>query len=146
MQNNYLKIAEAFAKRLREATDTQVIILPSEVKSEKFHFELSFLPHPVIIGNGRARLRLRAELFAEIPASNTAINDCLEHSLKAALFFDEVQNFTIDEGAKFYGLCYPQAIKPDDEIFLDIIEPRSYSYTETWILELEFNIEHNHRD
>ena len=138
MQNNYLKIAEAFAKRLREATDTQVVILPSEVKSEKFHFELSFLPHPVIIGNGRARLRLRAELFAEIPASNTAINDCLDRSLKAALFFDE--------GAKFYGLCYPQAIKPDDEIFLDIIEPRSYSYTETWILELEFNIEHNHRD
>ena len=100
----------------------------------------------MIIGNGRARLRLRAELFAEIPASNTAINDCLERSLKAALFFDEVQNFTIDEEAKFYGLCYPQAIKPDDEIFLDIIEPRSYSYTETWILELEFNLKHNHRD
>jgi len=35
MQNNYLKIAEAFAKRLREATDTQVVILPSEVNAPR---------------------------------------------------------------------------------------------------------------
>lgn len=141
MKSDYLKIINGFVERLKEATSTQVIILPSEVKSEKFHFELSLLPHPVVVGNGRRRIRMRVELFAEIPPSNEAINDCLDRSLKVAEFFDEVQNFTIDEKNHIYGLCYPQAIKTEDEIFADIIELRSFSYTESWIVELEFNQE-----
>lgn len=138
MKNNYLKIIHSFAKKLNEATDTQVVVLPSEVKSEKFHFELSLLPHPIFVGNGRTRIRLKATLFAEIPPTNEAINDCLTRSVKIGWYFDEVQNFTIDADNKFYGLCFATAISEDENAFMDFIDPRSYSYTENWILELEF--------
>lgn len=137
----YLKIIKAFAKKLQSETKCQVIVLPSEVKSEKFHIELTLLPHPVFIGNGRARIRMRANLFAEIPPSNEAINDCLEKSINVGWYFDEVQNFTIDEDKKIYGLCYAQNIQDEDALFADIVEPRSYSYSENWLVELEFTLE-----
>ncbi|NVP23813.1 hypothetical protein HPC63_06240, partial [Treponema phagedenis] len=60
----------------RNKQKTPVIIAPSEVKSERFHVELTLLPHPALIGNGRARFRMRGTVFAEIPASEPAINDC----------------------------------------------------------------------
>lgn len=139
MKNNYLKIIHSFAKKLHEATDTQVVVLPSEVKSEKFHFELSLLPHPIFVGNGRTRIRLKATLFAEIPPSNEAINDCLERSVKIGWYFDEAQPFPIDVEKDFYGTCFATALNEDEDAFLDFLDQRSYSYTENWILELEFS-------
>lgn len=134
---NYLAIINAYADLIRSETDTPVIVIPSEVKSERFHVELSPLAHPTLVGNGRARIRLRATVFAEIPPSDIAINDCLTKSLKLANFFDETQGVKIDEG--FYALAYHTALRDDDELFADLDEDRSYAYSESWLCEIEFD-------
>lgn len=142
MTHDFLNVINSYAKKLRGTTDTQVIVLPSEVKSERFHIELALLPHPTIIGNGRIRIRMRATVFAEIPASNSAINDCLKRSITLAAFFDNEQGFTIDEKIELYGLAFHTALRDDDDLFADLqSEGRSYSYNESWLVELEFNLE-----
>ncbi len=139
---NFLKVIKAYAERLQKATECQVIVLPSEVNSEKFHLELSILPHPAIVGNGRVRFRIRATVFAEIPASHPAINDCLEKSICLAQFFDEAQNFTIDETEEIYGMAFHTALRDDDDLFADLeAEDRSYSYNESWLVALEFDLD-----
>ncbi len=141
-KTNFLQIIKAYANRLQKATECQVIVLPSEVNSEKFHVELSILPHPVIVGNGRVRFRIRATVFAEVPASDPAINDCLEKSICLAEFFDEAQNFTIDETQEIYGMVFHTALRDDDDLFADLeAEDRSYSYNESWLVELEFDLD-----
>jgi len=145
MHLNLLSIVKSYAVFLQALTAIQVIINPSAVKSEKFHVELNLLPHPVIVGNGRARLRLRATVCAEIPASDKAIDDCLQKSLVLARFFDDTQGFTIREKAgeqkAVYGIAYHSTLRADDDLFADLqAEERSYSYNESWIVELEFNI------
>ena len=80
MKPNFLEAVKAYAAHLQSQTGTQAVIMPSLLKSEKFHVELNLLPHPVIVGNGRIRLRLRATVYAEIPASDPGINDCLKHT------------------------------------------------------------------
>lgn len=145
MPLNFLAIIKSYAVFLQALTATQVIVNPSAVRSEKFHVELNLLPHPVIVGNGRARLRLRATVCAEIPASDKAIDDCLQKSLVLAQFFDEAQGFTIREDAggqkATYGIAYHSALRDDDDLFADLqAEERSYAYNESWIVELEFNI------
>lgn len=135
---NLLAIIKSYAVFLQALTETQVIIKPSAVKSEKFHVELNLLPHPVIVGNGRARLRLRATVCAEIPASDKAIDDCLQKSLVLAQFFDAAQGFTIKKGV--YGMAYHSILRDDDDLFADLeAEERSFSYNESWLVELEFN-------
>lgn len=144
MPLNLLAIIKSYAVFLQALTETQVIIKPSAVKSEKFHVELNLLPHPVIVGNGRARLRLRATVCAEIPASDKAIDDCLQKSLVLAQFFGDTQGFAIHEkvgGQKaVYGIAYHAALRDDDDLFADLeAEERSFSYNESWLVELEFN-------
>ncbi|CEM62224.1 hypothetical protein DWQ65_03160 [Treponema phagedenis] len=146
MPCNFLKIIKSYAGLLSEQTKTPVIIAPSEVKSEKFHVELTLLPHPALIGNGRARFRMRGTVFAEIPASEPAINDCLSRSLALAQFFDDTQGFTIqnktNEQKGIYGLAYHRPLRDDDDLFSDLeSEERSYSYNESWLIELEFNLD-----
>ncbi|MEL3908065.1 MAG: hypothetical protein P1P64_03490 [Treponemataceae bacterium] len=145
MSLEYLDVVNGYVEFLKKETGTPVIIAPSEVKSERFHVELSLLPHPVIVGNGLVRFRLRATVFAEIPASNPAINDCLEQSLKLARFFDDAQGFLIAKAGgerrkNFYGMAYHTALRDDDDLFADLsADERSYSYAESWLVELEFN-------
>ncbi len=140
MERDFLKIIKAYAEKLRSETETPVTIAPSEVKSERFHIELSLLPHPVVVGNGRVRLRMRSTVFAEIPASDVAINDCLKRSIALAHFFDDAQGFTIDKEKEEYAMAYHTALRDDDDLFSDLAsEDRSYSYNESWLVELEFN-------
>lgn len=140
MQVKYLQIIKAYACFLEEQTKTQAIIVPSEVRSEKFHIELNLLPHPVIVGNGRVRVRIRATVFAEIPASDKAIDDCINKSIVLATFFDEAQGFKIKEGV--YAMAHHSTLRDDDDLFCDLGEKeRSYSYNESWLVELEFNLE-----
>ncbi|MEL3903506.1 MAG: hypothetical protein P1P63_00060 [Treponemataceae bacterium] len=143
---NFLQVIKSYSTFVQKETGMPAIILPSEVKSERFHIELNVLPHPVIVGNGRVRFRMRATVFAEIPASDTAINDCLDKSIKAAVFFDETQGFTIKEKTEeqnaIYGIAYHTQLRDDDDLFSDLQnENRSYSYNESWLVELEFNLE-----
>ncbi len=145
MEHNYLDVVKAYAKHLREKTGTQVIILPSEVNSERFHVELSILPHPVVEKNGRARVRIRATVAAEIPASEVSINDCLKRSFRLALYFDFAQGFPIiandANGDGVCGIAYHTALRDDDDLFSDLgAEDRSYSYNESWLVELEFDL------
>lgn len=145
MQANLLAVIKAYGKKLEQETGIQTVIMPSLVKSEKFHVELSLLPHPVLVGNGRVRLRLRATVFAEIPASDRAINDCLACSLTLAQFFDQAEGFTVTEGngveKGVYGTAYHTPLRSDDELFTDLqeSEQRSFSYNESWLVELEIN-------
>lgn len=146
MKLDFFKIIKAYSNHLQNETGTQVIVRPSEVKSEKFHVELNLLPHPVIVGNGRARFRMRATVAAEIPASDKSINDCLNRSIKLAQVFDQAEGFLIDEstGEKnaIYGMAYHTALRDDDDLFTDLeVEERSYSYNESWLVELEFNLD-----
>lgn len=143
---DYIQVLKAYAKFMQQQTSVPVIIMPSEVKSERFHIELSLLPHPVIVGNGRVRFRVRGSVFAEIPPSNPAINDCLDRSIRLARFFDIAQGFTIAEaGGKrqrpVYGMAYHTALRDDDDLFADLaMEERSYAYAESWLIELEFTL------
>ncbi|MEL5719866.1 MAG: hypothetical protein P1P59_01910 [Treponemataceae bacterium] len=142
----FLNVIKSYQEFLQSETGTPVIILPSEVKSERFHVELNLLPHPAIVGNGRARFRMRATVFAEIPASDTAINDCLQRSITLAEFFDATQGFMIKEETEerraVYGLAHHTPLRDDDDLFSDLTsENRSYSYNESWLVELEFNLE-----
>ncbi len=140
-QINCLQVVKAYARHLRAETQTAVTIAPSEVKSERFHVELSLLPHPAVVGNGRLRFRIRATVFAEIPASETAINDCLERSVKLAMYFDQARGFPIAQDKEVYGLAYHTALREDDDLFADLqMEDRSYSYNESWLVELEFDL------
>ncbi|WP_262373099.1 hypothetical protein [Treponema phagedenis] len=116
------------------------------MKSERFHVELTLLPHPALIGNGRARFRMRGTIFAEIPASDGAINDCLSRSLALAQFFDDTQGFAIQKETNkqkgIYALAYHKPLRDDDDLFSDLeAEERSYSYNESWLIELEFNLD-----
>lgn len=140
MKRDYFSVLKSYAKFLRSQTNVQPVFLPSEVSSEKFHVELSLLSHPTIVGNGRVKFRVRATAVAEIPPSEKAINDCLEKSIALGIFFDEAQGFPIDEEKRIYGIAYHQALRDDDEAFADLVEPRSYSFRETWLCELEFNL------
>lgn len=135
---NYIDIIKSYAKTLSTMTETPVVILPSEVKSERFHVRLSILAHPAIVGNGLVRFRLRATVWAEIPPSDNAIDDALRKSIALAEFFDEAQGFRIAEN--FYGTAYHFPLREDDELFADLSsEDRSYAYTESWLCELEFD-------
>lgn len=142
--NDFLKIIKKYAEFLQSQTKTPVIIAPSEVKSERFHIELNLLSHPTILENERAQLRLRATVFAEIPSSDRAINDVLTKSLTLALFFSSAQGFYIEDkkNTKIYGMAYHTPLAQDDELFTDLAEERSYSYTENWLVKLEFNLKH----
>lgn len=136
-----IDVIKAYSKALQKETGTQVIIVPSELNSEKFHISLSMLPHPVPVGNGRIRFRLRATVSAEIPASDMAINDCLDRSIRLALFFDNVQGFPVEDGK--CGMAYHTKIKDEDDLFADLAaEERSYSYSESWLVELEINLDY----
>lgn len=143
---DYIQVLKSYAAFLQKETGVPVIILPSEVKSERFHVELSLLPHPVIVGNGRVRFRIRGTVFAEIPASDIAINDCLDKSVTLARFFEEAQGFTILEaGGKrrqsIYGMAYHTPLRDDDDLFTDLAnEERYYAYNETWLIQLEFDL------
>lgn len=146
MHLDFLKIIKAYAAYLQEKTGTQVIVRPSEVKSDKFHIELNLLPHPAMVGNGRARFRMRATVAAEIIASDKAIDDCLSRSIKLAQFFDQAEGFLIaespDEKECIYGMAYHAALRDDDDLFTDLeAEEKSYSYNESWLIELEFNLD-----
>ena len=146
MKLDFLKIIKAYSKHIQDETGTQVIVRPSEVKSEKFHVELNLLPHPVMVGNGRARFRMRATVAAEIPASDKAIDDCLNRSIKLAQVFDQAEGFLIAESTAeknaIYGMAYHTALRDDDDLFTDLeVEERSYSYNESWLVELEFNLD-----
>jgi len=138
-RRNWIAVPKAYRAALAEACGIQVILEPSEVKSERFHVRLMPLPHPEIVGNGRVRLRLRASVSGEIPPSDRGISDALEVSLKLGFFFDGEQSFRIAEGV--YGMAYHQAIREDDELFTDLADDRSSSYDEHWLVELEFNYE-----
>ncbi|MFC2599695.1 MAG: hypothetical protein ACFNX1_00765 [Treponema lecithinolyticum] len=146
MKLKLLEVIKTYAAHLQAQTGTQAIIMPSLLKSEKFHIELNLLPHPVVVGNGRTRLRLRATVYAEIPASDPGINDCLSRSVSLAQFFDQAEGFTIrekaDEQSAVYGIAYHTALRDDDDLFSDLqeAEERSFSYNESWLVELEFNI------
>ncbi len=145
MSSDFLQVVKSYANHLSRETSTPVIIAPSEVQSERFHVELSLLPHPVVVGNGRLRFRIRATVFAEIPASDIAINDCLDRSVKLALYFDEARGFPIApeglEDAKVYGVAHHIPLRDDDDLFADLqAEERSYSYNESWLVELEFDL------
>lgn len=142
MQANLLRVIKAYAEKLKTQTETPVIIAPSEVNSERFHVELSLLPHPVAVGNGRVQFRMRATVKAEIPSSDTAINDCLNRSLTLAAFFDTAQGFDIDADNELYGIAHHSSLRDDDDLFSDLMsEQRSYSYNESWLVELEFNLD-----
>lgn len=138
----YFDCIKAYAAHLQNQTGTPVIIAPSEVSSERFHVELTLLPHPVIPGNGTVRLRLRATVFAEIPPSETAINDCIERSVRLALFFDHAESFPVKKAEAgqrgVYCMSYPSEMRADDDLFSDLEgDNRSYSYNESWLVELE---------
>ena len=145
MKLKLLEAVKAYAAHLQAQTGTQAVIMPSLLKSEKFHVELNLLPHPVIVGNGRTRLRLRATVYAEIPASDPGINDCLSRSVSLAHFFDQTEGFTIREKTNeenaVYGIAYHTALREDDDLFSDLqeTEERSFSYNESWLVQLEFN-------
>lgn len=145
MKLKLLEVVKAYAAHLQAQTGTQAIIMPSLLKSEKFHIELNLLPHPVVVGNGRTRLRLRATVYAEIPASDPGINDCLSRSVSLAHFFDQAEGFTIREKTNeenaVYGIAYHTALREDDDLFSDLqeTEERSFSYNESWLVQLEFN-------
>lgn len=145
MKPNFLEAVKAYAAHLQSQTGTQAVIMPSLLKSEKFHVELNLLPHPAIVGNGRIRLRLRATVYAEIPASDPGINDCLKRSVLLANFFDQAEGFTVreqtNEGQAVYGMAYHTSLREDDDLFSDLqdAEERSYSYNESWLVELEIN-------
>jgi len=63
-----------------------------------------------------------------------------------AQFFDQAEGFTIrekaDEQSAVYGIAYHTALRDDDDLFSDLqeAEERSFSYNESWLVELEFNI------
>ena len=138
MKPNFLEAVKAYAAHLQSQTGTQAVIMPSLLKSEKFHVELNLLPHPVIVGNGRIRLRLRATVYAEI-------NDSLKRSVLLANFFDQAEGFTVreqtHEGQAVYGMAYHTSLREDDDLFSDLqeTEERSFSYNESWLVELEIN-------
>ena len=121
MKPNFLEAVKAYAAHLQSQTGTQAVIMPSLLKSEKFHVELNLLPHPVIVGNGRIRLRLLAN------------------------FFDQAEGFTVreqtNEGQAVYGMAYHTSLREDDDLFSDLqeTEERSFSYNESWLVELEIN-------
>ena len=132
---------------LETVCNTQVVLLPAAVQSDKFHVELALLPHPVLPGNGAIRLRLRATACAEIAATEAALNECLLHSIRLALFFDQAEGFVLrnereisalGDSATEYGMAYHTAIREDDELFTDLNErDGQYSYRESWLVELE---------
>lgn len=136
----YIDVLKGYSKKLTSETGMQVVLVPKEVSSEKFHVSLSLLPHPVMIGNGRTRFRLRATAAAEVPASDPAIEDCLKKSIRLAVFFDDDQGFDIKEGK--HGMAYHKKIREEDELFTDLMaEERSFSYRESWLVELEFTLD-----
>ena len=137
MKEDWIQVINAYKTKLAEACDIQVILEPSEVKPERFHVSLVLLPHPVIVGNGRVRFRLRASVNAEIPPSNRGISDALGVSLKLAAWFDQEQG-GIKIADSVYAMAYHRAIREDDELFTDLSEPRSYGYDEHWIVEIDF--------
>lgn len=145
MKPKFLDAVKAYAEHLQAQTGTQAVIMPSLLKSEKFHVELNLLPHPVLVGNGRIRLRLRATVYAEIPATDPGINDCLSRSVILAQFFDQAEGLTIrketNTEAAVYGMAYHTALREDDDLFSDLqeTEERSFSYNESWLAELEIN-------
>lgn len=142
-----LNIITSYMAHLEHACKTQAVLLPAEVQSDKFHVELALLPHPVLPGNGAIRLRLRATACAELAATETALNDCLENSIRLAFFFDQAEGFALHggedgsipgDGSKGYGMAYHTAIREDDELFTDLNErDGQYSYRESWLVELE---------
>ncbi len=134
----WINVLKAYAKKITEDCGVQVILEPSEVRPERFHIRLSPLPHPVIIGNGRVQLRLRASAEAEIPPTDRGISDSLGVSLRLADWFGETQG-GIQIAEDVYALAYHQAIREDDDLFADLAEQRSYGYTEHWICRIEFD-------
>lgn len=147
MHTSPLTIISSYMTHLETVCNTQVVLLPAAVQSDKFHVELALLPHPVLPGNGAIRLRLRATACAEIAATEAALNECLLHSIRLALFFDQAEGFTLlpepghgspASGQRLYGMAYHTAIREDDELFTDLNErDGQYSYRESWLVELE---------
>lgn len=138
-QPQWIRILEGYASTLGNVTGVQVILQPSQTKPERFHVDLSPLPHPVVVGNGRFRLRLRAEVGADLPPTKRGISDALEKSLALAQWFSEVRGFQI--APELCGMAYHTALRPDDEMFVDGADDRSYGYEEFWLVELEFDFE-----
>lgn len=147
MHTSPLNIITSYMAHLEHACKTQAVLLPAEVQSDKFHVELALLPHPILPGNGAVRLRLRATACAELAATEEALNECLVHSIRLALFFDQAEGFALRNekekrsptaGATEYGMAYHTAIREDDELFTDLNErDGQYSYRESWLVELE---------
>ncbi|MDR1420629.1 MAG: hypothetical protein LBI86_09665 [Treponema sp.] len=136
----WIRIPRAYSQKLREACGVQVILEPSEVKPERFHVSLVPLPHPALVGENRVRLRLRASVNAELPPTDRGISDALESSLKLAYWFGQEQGgINLAEGV--YATAFHRQIREDDEMFTDLAEPRSYSYDEHWLVEIEFDYE-----
>ena len=75
MHTSPLTIISSYMTHLETVCNTQVVLLPAAVQSDKFHVELALLPHPVLPGNGAIRLRLRATACAEIAATEAALNE-----------------------------------------------------------------------
>ena len=84
-------------------------------------------------------------MYAEIPASDPGINDCLKRSVLLANFFDQAEGFTVreqtHEGQAVYGMAYHTSLREDDDLFSDLqeTEERSFSYNESWLVELEID-------
>lgn len=147
MPTSPVNIITSYMAHLETVCKTQTVLLPAEVQSDKFHVELALLPHPLLPGNGAIRLRLRATACAEIAATEAALNECLAHSIRLSLFFDQAESFAVrstqtqavpTDGQPLYAMAYHTAIREDDELFTDLTErDGQYSYRESWLVELE---------
>jgi len=135
----WIRILQGYERALKDSTGVQVILQPSKVSPERFHVDLSPLPHPVVVGNGRFRLRLRAQVGAELPPTDRGISDALGKSLALADWFSETRGFPI--APELWGQAFHSILRPDDEMFVDGAEDRSYGYEEFWLVELEFDYE-----
>lgn len=138
-------ILTTYASLITERTGVPVYIAPSEVESEAFHVTLFLLSHQVIVGNSRARFRVRLTSSANIPPSEEGIEDALEKSLLLEAFFSEAESFGMgeadDEGVRGspYVLVFTQKVRDDDELFVDLGEEGgSYAFRQSWIIETEF--------
>ncbi|QQO10091.1 hypothetical protein [Breznakiella homolactica] len=138
-RRNWINILNAYKEKLSDTCSVEVLIGEPAGPSQNLQVNLIPIPHPVISGNGRIRLRLRALLQSGIPGDDTSISHLLDTSLLLAGWFSETQG-GIRIADNLFAVAYHHPLRNDDESY----GPENinlYSYDERWLVELEFNYE-----